>query len=386
MPTPYLDALVLGGGPAGCAAAIGLIGSGLRAAVLERSAYDVARVGETLPPDAATLLNRLGVWAAFVRDGHLPSPGIVSVWGDQEPYENDFLFNPYGDGWHLDRRRFDAMLATAAEERGAVVLRNTRVLACSKDAFGGWRVDIQSNGKQSSLQAMFLVDATGRASWLGWRLGARRLVGDYLVGVVGTFHHPGLTGAERDPRMLLEAAEHGWWYSVPLPNDCLSIAYMTDVDLLPKPPRDLEGFWRARLSETALTRQRLAGAALPNALRTVSASSYRMDRVAGENWLAVGDAAMAWDPLSSQGISKALASALSASEFIGEVRAGRRSTLAGYETALAESFDQYRRLRGHYYGQVRRWPNSPFWKRRASTVYVDRALNRGTPEELPLSR
>jgi flavin-dependent dehydrogenase len=330
--------------------------------VLERSSYSTPRVGETLPPSAALLLWRLGVWEAFLRDEHRRSPGIVSVWGEEEPYENDFIFNPYGNGWHLDRRRFDAMLATAAEDLGAVVHRGAHVLSCSYDAPNGWRVDVRSAGRVSCLQATFLIDATGRSSWLARRLGARRLACDRLVGVVGVFK-PG-AGAQSDPRLLLEAAEQGWWYSAGLPGDQMAAAYMTDVDLLPKPLLDLRRFWAVQLRQTALTGRRLADAAPLNALHIMPADCYRMDRVAGESWLAVGDAAMAWDPLTSQGISKALESALAAAHAICEALAGRLGALSDYASAVAVSFDQYRRLRTHFYSQVRRWPGSPFWERR----------------------
>ena len=53
----------------------------------------------------------------------MESPGIASAWGQAELYDNDFIVNPHGPGWHVDRRRFDAMLARAAEESGVEVLR-----------------------------------------------------------------------------------------------------------------------------------------------------------------------------------------------------------------------------------------------------------------------
>jgi flavin-dependent dehydrogenase len=356
------DVVVVGGGPAGCAAALALAGRGLRAAVAERTAYDAPRFGETLPPEVAPLLHRLGVWGRFVRDGHLPSPGIVSFWDDDGPVENDFHFNPYGNGWHLDRRRFDAGLATAAEERGAVVLRDAPVISCTRDPTGGWLVGVRYGGEASHLRAPFLIDATGRASWLARRLGARRLVYDRLVGVFG------VSAAKngRDPRTLLEAAEHGWWYSALLPDDRVAAVYMTDADLLPKGPQDLARFWAAQLERAVHTSGRLAGRASTAPLRTVPAGSCRLDRAAGPDWLAVGDAAMAWDPLSSQGISKALESALASGEVIAEARAGRHDAPAGYAAAVAQRFEEYKRLRLQYYGQVRRWPASLFWQRRTS--------------------
>ena len=110
---------MLGGGPAGAAAAITLARAGRSVVVIEKSHYEQPRIGETLPPAARPLLARLAVWEPFLAAGHLPSPGVLSVWGDDELYENHFIFNPYGQGWHLDRQRFDRMLARAARHAGA---------------------------------------------------------------------------------------------------------------------------------------------------------------------------------------------------------------------------------------------------------------------------
>src|SRR5688572_11234517 len=105
------DVAIIGGGPAGTSSAIALARTGRSVAVLERSGYEEARIGETLPPEARVPLVRLGVWDRFLEQGHARSPGTASAWGREELEENDFIFNPFGNGWHLDRRRFDAMLA-----------------------------------------------------------------------------------------------------------------------------------------------------------------------------------------------------------------------------------------------------------------------------------
>jgi 2-polyprenyl-6-methoxyphenol hydroxylase-like FAD-dependent oxidoreductase len=119
------DVAVLGGGPAGAAASITLARAGRSVVVIEKSLYDRARIGETLPPVARRPLLNLLVWEQFVAAGHLPSSGNLSVWGDEELYQDHFIFNPYGQGWHLDRRRFSAMLAEAARQAGASLFRGS---------------------------------------------------------------------------------------------------------------------------------------------------------------------------------------------------------------------------------------------------------------------
>lgn len=100
--------------------------------MIERSWYDAMRVGETVPPALQPLLGRLGVWEQFLQDGHASSPGGVSVWGSPEPYENDFLFSPYGPygrGWHLDRARLGSRCRCLAEDE---------VLPAARSFPGGW--------------------------------------------------------------------------------------------------------------------------------------------------------------------------------------------------------------------------------------------------------
>ena len=96
------DVAVLGGGPAGAAVASALIRRGYSTVVIEQSDYREARVGETLPPAIGPLLTSLGMWDQFLEDNHTPSFGIRSAWGSDDFQDNDFIFNPYGNGWHDD--------------------------------------------------------------------------------------------------------------------------------------------------------------------------------------------------------------------------------------------------------------------------------------------
>ncbi|HEY6140117.1 MAG TPA: tryptophan 7-halogenase, partial [Thermoanaerobaculia bacterium] len=108
-----VDVVIAGGGPAASSAAIALRRHGLTCAIVERGDSGGARAGESLAPSVKPLLDALGL--DLERDGHLPCYGHRSTWGSDVPAETCFDFNPYGHGWHLDRARFEARLASLAD-------------------------------------------------------------------------------------------------------------------------------------------------------------------------------------------------------------------------------------------------------------------------------
>jgi len=367
----HYDIAILGGGPAGCGTALALARCGRSVVVLESSRYDRVRVGETLPPVARVPLTQLGVWERFIAEGHAPSPGNVSQWGHAELYEEHFIFNAYGHGWHLDRARFDAMLALAVEQAGATVHRGARLESCvAMPSAGGWQIGFTLDGALQNLRAIFLVDATGRGSSHARRQGARRLAIDRLVGVVGMFT-PGLGGERRDTRTLVEASEWGWWYSAYLPNGRLIVAYMTDADLLPDGPQRARVDWRRQLDRAPHTRARVPDRQLDAPLRIKTARTDKLDRVTGARWLAVGDAAATFDPLSSRGITTALQCGLKAALTIERWSEGDAEALIEYDRQAQHDFAQYLKARAVQYGRERRWPDSAFWRRRNMDLGVE---------------
>jgi len=361
-----VDAIVVGGGPAGSAAALALSHRGYSAAVIERSEYANKRVGETLPPSIRKLLIDLGMWDEFVAGNHSPSFGIRSAWGDDDLYENNFIFNPYGSGWHVDRNRFDRTLTLAAEKSGVKVFRGLEIATLTGTTSGEWEITMADPHRPPGLVADFLVDATGRRSSLARKQGAKRISYDHLIGLVGFLSPKFSEAVDVDHSFtLVESQADGWWYSATLPDRRLIAAYMTDADLC-APDHARTSFWYDQLQKAPHTSSRARDYSLRSALTTFAANSSRLDPIIGHNWLAVGDSAAAYDPLSSQGVYKALESGLRAASAIGGHWAGQETALQDYAAAVRTDFDDYLRLRDRYYAKERRWPDSIFWRRRNS--------------------
>jgi flavin-dependent dehydrogenase len=360
------DVIIAGGGCAGCVTAMALAGKGLNVVVLERTSGHAPRVGEHLPPDARPLLQQLGLWRQFVADNHLASAGIRVVWNSPAVYEREYILSPYGSGWNLDRSRFDQMLEDAARAAGAAVMHGVHVSALDAGR-QGWLVTTMVAGQTEQFSGRFLVDATGRASALVRRLGGGRKTYDRLFGLVG-WMSAGRNADVSDSRLWIEAVADGWWYAALLPEKRLVVALMTDLPALAGRHTDVEALWFERLQQTQQIRRRAENFELIDGIVTKSANSYCMDRVAGHNWLAVGDAAAAYDPLSSVGISRALQSGYKAAAVIHAHRSGNHRQIDEYERQIQRDFAGFLALRMTYYESEMRWPNQPFWQARQRSV------------------
>jgi flavin-dependent dehydrogenase len=335
---------------------------GLAVLLVEQSTYGEPRLGETLPPPCRVMLERLGVWRAFLAQGHVASEGTVSYWGSEQPGYQDAMYSPWGPGWHLARERFDGMLAEAAREAGVEVRTGTRATEWERGREAGWVLHLEGQG---AVEARFVVDATGPRAAFAHSRGARRLTVDKAL----CFHAlvPLRPGHTVDSYTLLEACPEGWWYSARLPGERLVVALVGDGDSLRGLKPHQAAPWQALLPPR--TRQRLEqGEAEVVAPEVVPAHVACLDVFHGEDWLAVGDAACRHDALSSQGIHLALRSSLAAAEALERHWRGGPEALSLYAAHLRHTFHQHLSVRQAFYRMERRWPDAPYWKKRHTAL------------------
>lgn len=301
----------------------------------------------------------MGLWEGFLADGHAPRYLHRGAWGDEEPVERHALADPDGHGWRLDRARFERRLRATALARGATLLAPARPVGLTRED-GGWRVRLTAEGAPRVLRASLVIDASGRGSRLMSAHGAQRKVHDRLVCAwlrTQTDLPEGIT--------QIEAAADGWWYATSLPRGEALVAFHTDADLpAARLARD-----RVALLNTARALPML-GPLLTATAWEVAASGYcaahgaSLRPPAAHDWVAVGDAALAFDPLSSQGLFNALYTGLAGAETADRLLSGDDEAAADYVEELGRVGRAYTRHLDAWYGLERRWSDALFWRRR----------------------
>lgn len=359
------EVLIVGAGPAGAACAASLAPAHqvlLLDQPSQHSALNTVGAGETLPPAAQAILRELGLWPEFVAENYPEALVSRSVWGG-----DDMLSARGGAGWQLGRPRFDAWLRNMAQQRGAALMPRSTVRAARRLG-GGWLVDVERDGETLRVTSRFIVDAGGRESTLAAQLTGQlagqlgqlrpalgNLVCGWLYGI-----DDGCGGSQ------LHAEQGGWWYSSPLPQRGRMLAFYTDADLPQAASARGRDALLARLALVpALSRQLQRHAFVAQQQHGVcSMHGPAPRRGVGDDWMAVGDAALAFDPLSSQGLLNALHTGVQGACALRRHLGGAAGALHAYQAELVKLRRLYQADLDAWHGQEARWPEQPFWQRR----------------------
>lgn len=337
------DVIVVGAGPAGCAAATVLARSGASVALVggeRRSAWP----GETLASGSTELVEQ--VFGPSIFDGHKRAFAIQAAWETHELHTTDALTRPHSEGWLLNRPAFDVQARAAAERAGTLVASGHAQVERSE----GWRAVLPG----AVLEAPLIIDATGRNALIAQRAGASSIQASRLLACVAALPDRG-DGVQATS---IESVPEGWWYTTPTPVGGRVAVLISDADLVPRGDSRL-AWWLDSLQRTAHVKELLPSFE-PGALTiTVSqAGTGWLDRPYGPDWVAVGDAAAHFDPLSSQGLVTGILMGARAAQAIAS------DTLGDWHRDYRMLVDEHLALSEHFYGLVDRWPGTPFWERR----------------------
>ena len=349
---------IIGGGPAGLSTAIGLKRLGFEVVILESGSYEKTRTGEHLAAEALHEFRKMGIPESILVNNSIPCTEVRSAWGQSELSANESIFNPFGSGYILSRPNFDEALFNYCLEIGIEAMKGVRV---SKATRIGDHWELRLN--DTSIEVDFLIDASGRNSKFRLEKGVEKLVTDQLIGV--TKHIvPNLNTKPKDSFVLVESTPKGWWYSVQLSSGAIMATFMTDAKTLSNSDLTKEMFWETQLELSHHTKIRLKELGNEGSFSVHSARSQILNLLTGSKWMAVGDAAQSYDPLSSAGIIKGLKMGQLAATKLSEHYNSSPLALDEYEAQIRTQYEEYLVLKEDYYLKEKRWISEAFWFKR----------------------
>jgi len=387
-----LDAVIVGGGPAGSTAGRLLAQWGHSVAILTAPPGSRPGLAECLPPSNRKLFQFLGIVDAIDHAGFFRTTGNTVWWGSAgrrvEPY-------PEGWGYQVLRRDFDRLLLELARDAGAAVRMGK---AYGVAGAQGPQIEFQQVGRRPriSVPAKFILDCTGRAGVLARLLHLRQPHEESGADPLVRARPPGralpehsrtvaLCGVWRsklhwdlpdESHTLVEAYDGGWAWSVPVSPSVRHVAFMIDPGggAHRSSGKQIGTAYLGELAKTRAFRDIFRRGTLETAPWGRDASVYSSSRYCGPGFLLAGDAGAFIDPLSSFGVKKAMVSA-----WVGAVVANTWLRRPAMRQAALQFFeDRERRVYESYRERTARW----YRNRAAQAEDPDREAARLALEEL----
>jgi flavin-dependent dehydrogenase len=333
------DVLVIGGGPAGSTIAALLAEKGWTLVQIDKEHHPRFHIGESLLPMNLPIFERLGVLDQVDRIG-IKKPGAdfsssLEVAGH---HQFDFAFaldrgHPYA--YEVRRSELDELLFRNAAAKGARTLEGVKATAVELRPGGNPRVHtVDEQGTTTTWDARFLVDASGRDTLLGSKLGVKsRNRRHASAAMFGHFENVERREGDYAGNISVYWFEHGWFWMIPLRDGTMSVGAVCRPEYLKQrkcPPQEY------LLQTIAIghpeMRQRMREARLVSEVRATGNYSYSSDRMRGERWVMVGDAYAFVDPVFSSGVYLGMNSGVLGAEAVDAFLRGDRSCESRFRT------------------------------------------------------
>ncbi|MEL7145365.1 MAG: FAD-dependent monooxygenase [Bacteroidota bacterium] len=357
------EVIIIGGGPAGIATALTLSARGISSCLLEARPAPFKKVGEALPPNARPLLRQLGIEQLLTDPKHQVYHGNLSCWGNSLLEEKDFIREIHGHGYLLDRLHFERQLWELLDQSKTDFIHHCQIQHINPEEKG---VEVVANHQHQTITTTgnFIVDATGRKASVCRKLGAISYTMDQQFGIACQIALPARTASQ----IMVEATPNGWWYAAPAQTGELTLMFFTLKEMIGD-EESQKKLLRRELRHSIHLKKRLPqGIPVIDQVKIMPAGTSCLEKPYGKNWLAVGDAAYAYDPISSYGITSALASGFYAGNALAASLAGEEDALDVYRYVVENAFQAYMSKLSRHYALEQRWPDSAYWQNRLKNI------------------
>lgn len=331
------DVLVIGGGPAGSTVATFLSRMGWRVTILEKDNHPRFHIGESLLPRNLPIFDELGVMDEIRQIGVVKRGADFNLPGREGYIVAEFAkaLDPRPPiAFQVKRAEFDHVLLQNAARSQVAVHQGIRATAVAFDTEGVHVEARDEPGERSTWDARFLVDASGRDTFLANRLGLKEK--DRRHDSVAMFAH--FDGVIRRPgeeagNISLYWFPQGWFWFIPLRDGRMSIGAVTHPSYLKRRDASVQDLFLSTLAGSPQVAERMQNAVLATDVVATGNFSYHSQRMFDRNYLLIGDAFAFIDPVFSTGVYLAMA--------------GGRSAAAAIDGCLREPGNSSRLLARH---------------------------------------
>jgi flavin-dependent dehydrogenase len=321
------DVFVIGCGPAGSTIGALLAERGRDVAVVDKERHPRFHIGESLLPLNMPILERLGVWDDLVK---------IGIRKDAAEFESraagktvEFQFSTAFDkrwphAFQVRRSEFDHMLLRNCAAKGARVYEDARVtsvefgnLARNEDTV----VQVQlGDGSKQQWRTRFLVDASGRDTFLADRFAIKRKNRKHAsAAIFGHFRNARRNPGTAEGNITIVWFEHGWFWFIPLKDGTTSVGAVCWPAYLKSRKTDPSTFLMQTIAMAPEIADRLKDAELTAPVTATGNYSYTATRMSGPGYLMVGDAWAFIDPVFSSGVYLAMNSSLLGADVVDAV-------------------------------------------------------------------
>ena len=316
------DVVIVGGGPGGstCGTLLKKYAPQLDVAIYERETFPRDHVGESQLPLINIVLEEMGAWEKVEAANFPVKIGATYRWGkSNDLWDFNFLPNGKFEGgqrpakyvgerrrtaFQVDRSIYDKILLDHARENGVQVFENTPVASFDID---GEHVNSMKLKDGTEVEADMFIDASGHVGILRRALGIPVDYPSSLKNVAFWDYWQNAEWAVKigvgGTRIQVMSLGYGWIWFIPLGPTRTSIGFVCPAEYYKKSGKKPEELYRQALADEPRITALLASATCEEKFATTKDWSFVADKLAGDNWMLVGECAGFADPILSAGLT-----------------------------------------------------------------------------------